>query len=103
MCYNITRSYKSPPMVKMTAGGLEPPRQLSASSAQSYCVCLLHHAVLKSGGSAPAKMLLPLTLLILLKHNFDYLSMGKTTRLNINNDDKSKLWGCNDDCVPVLL
>ena len=56
MCYNNT--YKSPPMVKMTAGGLEPPRQLPASSCQDYCVCQLHHAVRSEnleGGSLPAE------------------------------------------------
>ena len=43
MCYNIT--YKSPPMVIVTAGGLEPPRQMSANRFQSYRACQLHHAV----------------------------------------------------------
>ena len=32
-------------MVKVTAGGLEPPQQLTANSFQSYRACLLHHAV----------------------------------------------------------
>lgn len=57
MCYNTT--YKSPPVVIMTAGGLEPPRQLPASSCQDYCVCLLHHAVSSEnqveGKSLPAE------------------------------------------------
>ena len=53
MCYNIT--YKSPPMVMMTAGGLEPPRQLPASRTQIYCACQLHHAVAESGEDELAK------------------------------------------------
>lgn len=40
VCYNIVTSYTSPPM---GTGGFEPARQSSASSSQSYCVCLLHH------------------------------------------------------------
>lgn len=43
MCYNNT-TYKSPPMVRVTAGGLEPPRQL-ASGCQDRHVCQFHHAV----------------------------------------------------------
>ena len=59
LCYNIVKSYTSPPMVIMTAGGFEPPRQLPASSCQDYCVCQLHHAVrsenLVEGDSLPAQ------------------------------------------------
>ena len=50
-CYNITY---------MTAGGLEPPRQL-ASGCQDRYVCQFHHAVGENRGSAPAKLLLPPT------------------------------------------
>ena len=53
MCYNIT--CKSPPM---GTGGIEPPRQLPASSCQDYCVCQLHHAPISEnseGASLPAE------------------------------------------------
>ncbi len=55
VCYNISRSYVSPPVVIMTAGGFEPPRQLTASSCQDYCVCQLHHAVAEIGEGDLAK------------------------------------------------
>ena len=59
MCYN-TFTYKSPPQVKMTAGGFEPPRQLSANSFQSYRACQLHHAVsLQGEGSGYFSSLAP--------------------------------------------
>ena len=48
-CYNVT-TYKSPPAVIMTAEGLEPSRQLTASSCQDYCGCQLHHAVRSESG-----------------------------------------------------
>jgi len=56
MCYN-TITYKSPPVVIMTAGGLEPPRQL-ASGCQDRYVCQFHHAVSSEnleGESLPAE------------------------------------------------
>ncbi len=55
MCYNILKSYISPRMVIMTAGGLEPPRQRTARSFQNYDVCQLHHADTKSGEGDLAK------------------------------------------------
>lgn len=42
LCYNIT--YKSPPMVRMTAGGLEPPKP-QATEFQARPVCHFQHAV----------------------------------------------------------
>ena len=57
MCYNNISTYKSPPV---GTGGLEPPRQLTANSFQSYRACLLHHVpISENRGTAPAKLLVP--------------------------------------------
>lgn len=63
----------------MTAGGLEPPRQLSASSCQDYCGCQLHHAVYsenQEGGSLPTQTPSEFPLLKSY-HNLWFLSIGK--------------------------
>ena len=103
MCYN-TITYKSPLVVIMTAGGLEPPRQLSANSFQSYRACQLHHAVAESGEGDLAKDC-PSPKPPQLKdyHNLYCLSIDKTTHTHTNIDDKSKLGGCNYGCMSVLL
>jgi hypothetical protein len=85
LCYNI---------MYMTAGGLEPPRQLPASSFQSYRACLLHHAVSESGEGGLAKDCpspkLPLLLIILLKW---VLSKGKSTHIGLKMGNKSNQQG----------
>lgn len=80
LCYNIVKLYTSPPMVIMTAGGLEPPRQLPASSCQDYCGCQLHHAVAESGEGDLAKDC-PSPKLPQLKryHNLRGLSIANST------------------------
>ena len=57
VCYNIVTSYIPP----MALGRFELPRQL-ASGCQDCHVCQLRHSAVKSGGSASAKILLPLIL-----------------------------------------
>ena len=53
LCYNIT-------VHDMPTAGVEPARQF-ASKFQTCDVCQFHHVGVQSGGSAPAKLLLPLT------------------------------------------
>ena len=84
LCYNAF-TYKSPPVVIMTAGGLEPPRQFPASSCQDYCVCQLHHAVVENigeGKSLPADPSPKSHLKNIPKHG--HLSIGKTTYMSHN-------------------
>lgn len=90
-CYNIS-TYKSPPV---GTGGLEPPRQLPASSYQDYCVCQLHHVPISEnaeGASLPDET--PSKNPQLKRyHNLCDLSIDKTTHLYLNTGIKSKLGG----------
>ena len=85
-CYNII----------VAAGGLEPPRQMTASSCQDYRACRLHHAASFEnqvrGDSLPAQ---PLTESPCKKryHNYGCLSIGKNNHLSINNHYKCNLGG----------
>ena len=75
--YNIS-TYKSPPM---GTGGLEPPRQLPASSYQDYCGCQLHHVPISEnseGASLPAETPSK-TPQLKRYHNLCSLSIGSST------------------------
>lgn len=73
----------------LALGGLEPPRQL-ASGCQDRHVCQFHHSAVRSGGSAPAKMLLPLSTPQLRNyHKTHPLSIGKSTDMQANIGYKS--------------
>jgi len=91
LCYNIS-TYKPPPMVMMTAGGLEPPRQL-ASGCQDRYVCQFHHAVRSENlveGCPPRP---PSTESPCERqyHNLRYLSIVNNLYINNNNKNNS-LW-----------
>ena len=75
-CYN-TITYKSPPMVIMATGGLEPPRQLSANSFQSYRACQLHHVAVMSIGKESSLSELSFPMLLLLR----YIVLGQPSCL----------------------
>lgn len=99
MCYN-TITYKSPPVVIMTAGGLEPPRQLPASSCQDYCVCLLHHAVTESREGYLAKDCpSPKPPQLKRYHKLRGLSIVKTIVRVSNIVDKPEIKGVCYGCV----
>jgi len=76
-CYNVF-TYKSPPVVIVALGGLEPPRQL-ASGCQDRYVCQFHHSAVESGEGDLAKDC-PSPKLPQIKHyhNICRLSIGKT-------------------------
>lgn len=80
MCYNIV-TYKLPPLA---ARRFERLRQL-ASGCQDRHVCQFHHAAVKSGGSAPAKRLLPLTLSYKTIAQSNLFVNVICSRINVNN------------------
>ena len=88
LCYNVS-TYKSPPM---GTGGLEPPRQLTANSFQSYRACLLHHAPTGENSEGESLSAETPSRIPQLKryHNLRDLSIGKTTQLYLYIGDKSK-------------
>jgi ribosomal protein S27AE len=88
MCYNMSTSYTPP----MGTGGLEPPRQLTANSSQSYRACLLHHvpAENQGEGSLPDR---PSPESPNINDTPVCPSLSTVNSLNINNNDKINCQG----------
>ena len=89
-CYNII----------VGTGGLEPPRQLSADSSQSYRGCLLHHvpSIENQGeGSLPDRPS-PESPYLKPYHIYGILSMGKPNK-TVANTSHNPIIGVNDGCL----